>query len=34
MEGRERLEIDLVREGVAWFAEYGSPPVVVPLKDA
>jgi SAM-dependent methyltransferase len=31
--GRRELEIDLVREGVAWFAEYGSSPVVVRLND-
>jgi SAM-dependent methyltransferase len=25
--------IDLVREGIAWFADYGSSPLVVPLPD-
>ncbi len=30
--GRE-LRVDLVREGIAWFADYGSEPVVVPLPD-
>jgi hypothetical protein len=25
--------IDLVREGIAWFADYGSPPLVVALPD-
>jgi SAM-dependent methyltransferase len=30
--GRE-VGIDLVREGIAWFADYGSSPLVVPLPD-
>lgn len=30
--GRE-IGIDLVREGIAWFADYGSSPLVVPLPD-
>jgi SAM-dependent methyltransferase len=30
--GRE-LGIDLVREGIAWFADYGSSPLVVPLPN-
>jgi SAM-dependent methyltransferase len=29
--GQRELGVDLVREGIAWFAEYGSPPLVVPL---
>jgi SAM-dependent methyltransferase len=31
--GRHAVEIDLVREGVAWFAGYGSTPLVVPLPE-
>jgi hypothetical protein len=31
LEGRKELRVDLVREGIAWFAECGSEPVVVPL---
>jgi SAM-dependent methyltransferase len=27
------LGVDLVREGIAWFADYGSPPLVVSLPD-
>ncbi len=27
------VAVDLVREGMAWFAEYGSAPLVVPLPD-
>jgi SAM-dependent methyltransferase len=30
--GRE-VGIDLVREGIAWFVDYGSSPLVVPLPD-
>jgi SAM-dependent methyltransferase len=30
VEGRSHVAIDLVREGIAWFAEYGSTPLVVP----
>ena len=33
VEGRE-VAIDLVREGLAWFAEYGSEPLVVPAPDS
>jgi SAM-dependent methyltransferase len=29
--GRNEVEIDLVREGIAWFAAYGSAPLLVPL---
>jgi SAM-dependent methyltransferase len=32
-EGRVELHVDLVREGIAWFADYGSEPVVVPLPN-
>ena len=31
VEGHDSLGIDLVREGIAWFADYGSTPLVVPL---
>jgi SAM-dependent methyltransferase len=31
LRGTQGVAIDLVREGLAWFGEYGSPPVVVPL---
>ncbi|HEY7562777.1 MAG TPA: class I SAM-dependent methyltransferase [Gaiellaceae bacterium] len=31
LEGRKELRVDLVREGIAWFAECGSEPVVIPL---
>lgn len=31
--GRGEVELDLVREGIAWFEDYGSPPLVVPLPD-
>jgi SAM-dependent methyltransferase len=31
VEGRPELHVDLVREGIAWFAHYGSQPLVVPL---
>jgi SAM-dependent methyltransferase len=33
LEGRAELHVDLVREGIAWFAEYGSEPAVVALPD-
>jgi hypothetical protein len=29
--GRREIGIDLVREGIAWFVDYGSPPLIVPL---
>jgi hypothetical protein len=32
VEGRREVAIDLVREGIAWFADYGSTPLVVPLS--
>jgi SAM-dependent methyltransferase len=32
-QGRSEVRIDLVREGIAWFADYGSQPLVVPLPD-
>jgi SAM-dependent methyltransferase len=31
--GRSELGIDLVREGIAWFADYGSSPLIVPLPE-
>jgi SAM-dependent methyltransferase len=31
VKGRTELTIDLVREGLAWFEDYGSTPLVVPL---
>jgi SAM-dependent methyltransferase len=31
--GGSDLGVDLVREGIAWFADYGSPPLVVSLPD-
>jgi SAM-dependent methyltransferase len=31
--GRHELGVDLVREGIAWFADYGSTPLIVPLPD-
>jgi hypothetical protein len=31
--GRREVGSDLVREGIAWFAEYGSRPPVVPLTE-
>jgi SAM-dependent methyltransferase len=31
VEGKDALGIDLVREGIAWFADFGSIPLVVPL---
>jgi SAM-dependent methyltransferase len=33
VEGGREVGIDLVREGIAWFADYGSSPLVVPLPD-
>jgi SAM-dependent methyltransferase len=33
VEGSREVRIDLVREGIAWFADYGSSPLVVPLKN-
>jgi hypothetical protein len=33
VEGSSELRVDLVREGIAWFADYGSPPLIVPLPD-
>jgi 2-polyprenyl-3-methyl-5-hydroxy-6-metoxy-1,4-benzoquinol methylase len=33
VEGRDEVAIDLVREGLAWFADYGSTPVVVQLPE-
>jgi SAM-dependent methyltransferase len=33
VEGSGELGVDLVREGIAWFAEYGSSPLIVPLPD-
>jgi SAM-dependent methyltransferase len=33
VEGGREVGIDLVREGIAWFVEYGSSPLVVPLPD-
>ena len=33
LKGRAELHVDLVREGIAWFAEYGSEPAVVALPD-
>jgi SAM-dependent methyltransferase len=33
IEGRRELAIDLVREGIAWFADYGMSPLIVPLPD-
>jgi SAM-dependent methyltransferase len=31
--GRNEIGIDLIREGIAWFSEYGSSPLIVPLPD-
>jgi hypothetical protein len=31
LEGADELEVDLVREGIAWFADYGSVPLRLPL---
>jgi SAM-dependent methyltransferase len=33
VEGGREVGIDLVREGIAWFADYGSSPLVVPLPN-
>jgi SAM-dependent methyltransferase len=33
VEGRRDVEVDLVREGIAWFADYGSPALIVRLPD-
>jgi SAM-dependent methyltransferase len=33
VEGGGEVGIDLVREGIAWFADYGSSPLVVPLPN-
>jgi SAM-dependent methyltransferase len=33
VEGRHDVEIDLVREGIAWFADYGSRPLIVQFPD-
>jgi SAM-dependent methyltransferase len=33
VQSRTELHLDLVREGIAWFADYGSEPLVVPLPD-
>ena len=33
VEGRREVAIDLVREGIAWFADYGSGPLIVALPD-
>ena len=33
VENASEVAIDLVREGIAWFADYGSSPLVVPLPD-
>ena len=33
LEGASEVAIDLVREGMAWFADYGSTPLAVPLPD-
>jgi SAM-dependent methyltransferase len=33
VEGAREVWIDLVREGIAWFADYGSTPLIVPLPD-
>ena len=32
IEGRTEMRIDLVREGIAWFVDYGSLPLVAPLQ--
>ena len=32
VQGQPEVRIELVREGIAWFSEYGSPPLVVPLE--
>jgi SAM-dependent methyltransferase len=33
VESVREVGIDLVREGIAWFADYGSTPLIVPLPD-
>jgi SAM-dependent methyltransferase len=33
VEGEREVRIDLVREGIAWFAESGSMPLIIPLPD-
>jgi hypothetical protein len=33
VEGSGELRLDLVREGIAWFADYGSQPLIVPFPD-
>jgi SAM-dependent methyltransferase len=33
VEGSRELRLDLVREGIAWFGDYGSQPLIVPLPD-
>jgi hypothetical protein len=33
LQGRQQVGIDLVREGIAWFADYGSSPLIVPFPD-
>jgi SAM-dependent methyltransferase len=33
LEGGREVRIDLVREGIAWFADYGSSPLVLPLPN-
>jgi SAM-dependent methyltransferase len=33
VEGGREIGIDLVREGIAWFADYGSSPLIVPLPN-
>jgi len=34
LEGSGELALDLVREGIAWFADYGSAPLVIPLPES
>jgi SAM-dependent methyltransferase len=33
LEGKSEVVIELVREGIAWFSDYGSSPLVVPIPD-
>jgi SAM-dependent methyltransferase len=33
IEGRQAIRVEAVREGIAWFADYGSQPLTVPLPD-
>lgn len=33
LEGTSEITVDLVREGLAWFAELGSEPLVIPLPE-